>query len=192
MGVKVMDREDADLASRFRDGDPDAVRELYRRYAGALLAISRSMLGDPELARDAVQQTFIQAWRAASTFDPERKLSSWLYQICRRVCIDRYRQERRPSAALTATGELVDVSLAGPSMERIWAVYEVRRAIDELPEPERVVMRLSHLDGQSYSEIADRLGVPLGTVKSRAFRAHERLTISLAHLRDAATGMETN
>src|SRR5215207_9731229 len=80
------------LAWRFRSGDADAVREVYRLYSGRLHAVARSMLGDPSQIDDAVQQTFLQAWRSAKSFDAERSLSAWLYAICRRVCIDEYRK----------------------------------------------------------------------------------------------------
>src|SRR4029450_8654040 len=120
MSTASIDRDDHDLAVRFRDGDPDAIREVYRRYSGPMFALSRTLLADNDHAKDAVQQTFLQAWRAADRFDPERSLSAWLHQICRRVCIDRYRRERRSRAAITSTGSVDDVSTEGPSMEQTW------------------------------------------------------------------------
>src|SRR5690349_5883567 len=80
--------DDADLGQRFRDGDPDAIRELYRRFSRPLLTVALRHLYDAEQAKDAVQQTFLQAWRGAGRFDPDRALAPWLFQICRRVCID--------------------------------------------------------------------------------------------------------
>jgi RNA polymerase sigma-70 factor (ECF subfamily) len=187
MGTATIERHDYDLAVRFRDGDPEAIREVYRVFSGPVFALCRSMLADSEHARDAVQQTFLQAWRAADRFDPQRPLSAWLYKICRRVCIDRYRRERRATEALTTTGSLADVATDGPSLERTWTTWEVRRAIDCLPEPEREIVRLAHLEGWSLSQIAHRLDVPIGTIKSRSHRAHRRLVESLAHL---APGMD--
>src|SRR4051812_39398712 len=87
--------DERDLAVRFRTGDADAVREVYRTYAGRIHVVCRSLLGDPALVDDAVQQTFLQAWRAAARFDAGRPLSAWLYAIARRVCIDEYRKARR-------------------------------------------------------------------------------------------------
>src|SRR5262245_7506493 len=92
MSETGIDGADRELSLRFHRGDPDAIREVYGRYAGPLFTLSRSMLGNRIEAEDAVQQTFLQAWRGAARFDPERPLSSWLYQICRRVCIDSYRR----------------------------------------------------------------------------------------------------
>jgi len=184
--------DDHDLAVRFRNGDEHAVREVYERFAGPLFTLSRSKLADREDAHDAVQQTFLQAWRAAGRYDPDRPLSAWLYQICRRVCIDGYRQSRRAeniTAAVTAetatsTGE---ISTIGATMEQTWTVWEMRRAVDELPAHERVIVRLADLEGWSLPEIAAHLGIPVGTVKSRSFRAHRHLAKALAHLRPAAS-----
>jgi RNA polymerase sigma-70 factor (ECF subfamily) len=182
MGTTTLDRHDYDMAVRFRNGDADALRDVYRAFSGPVYALCRSMLADKEQARDAVQQTFLQAWRAADRFDPERPLSTWLNMICRRVCIDSYRRDHRALEALTPTGFLNDVSTDGPSIERTWTVWEVRRAVDRLPDTEREIVRLSHLEGWSMSQIADRLDVPIGTVKSRSHRAHRRLVDSLAYL----------
>jgi RNA polymerase sigma-70 factor (ECF subfamily) len=181
MGTATIERYDYELGVRFRDGDADAIREVYRLFSGRVFALCRSMLADNEQARDAVQQTFLQAWRAADRFDPERPLSTWLNMICRRVCIDSYRRDRRALEALTPTGSLTDISTEGPSMERTWTAWEVRRAVDELPDPLREIVRLSHLEGWSLAQIADRLDVPIGTV-SRSHRAHRRLVDSLAYL----------
>jgi RNA polymerase sigma-70 factor (ECF subfamily) len=174
------------LAARLRDGDSDAMNELYRRYSRPLFAIGRSMLADRDRAEDAVQQTLVQAWRAAHTIDPARSLTSWIYTIGRRVCIDLYRRDRRANDALTADGVVSYGAGNVITVEKAWMIAEVRRAVDDLPERERDIVRLSHLLGWSYPEIADHLELPLGTVKSRAFRAHRRLAEVLAEVQDAA------
>jgi RNA polymerase sigma-70 factor (ECF subfamily) len=73
-----------------------------------------------------------------------------------------------------------------PSAEQVYDVWEVRRAVDELPPEERDIVRLQHFDGLTHQEVADRLGIPLGTVKSRSYRAHQRLAGALGHLREGA------
>ncbi len=178
------DADERALARRFRSGDADAVREVYRRYAGRLAAVARSKLSDPAVVDDIVQQTLLQAWRAAGTFDADRPLSTWLYAICRRVCIDEHRRSTRAPAVAAVDGT-IDTAVDGPSLEREWTVWEVRRAIDELPTDEREVVRLASQEDWSLPEIAAHLGLPLGTVKSRSFRAHRRLARALAHLRAA-------
>ncbi|MEM8620357.1 MAG: RNA polymerase sigma factor [Actinomycetota bacterium] len=170
----------SDLVGRFCAGDEDAVREVYERYAGAVSTVARSVVGSGALADEVVQETFVKAWRAASTFDANRDLAPWLYTIARRTAIDTLRRERRP----TTGGHVpeVEVAIEAPAFETTFQQFEVRRALDDLPDGEREVVRLSHLVGLSHPEIAERLGVPVGTVKSRSARAHRRLAAVLAHL----------
>jgi RNA polymerase sigma-70 factor (ECF subfamily) len=175
--------EDADVRRRFRDGDPDAVRVVYAQFARPLYALCRSHLADVEQAKDAVQQTFLQAWRAAPSYDPDRPLAPWLFQIGRRVCIDRYRREKAVAERLDDHERHPALTVAGPSMERSWIVWEVRRAIEELPVDGREVIRLMHLDGYTVEQVAVLLSLPVGTVKSRSFRAHRKLVAMLGHLR---------
>jgi RNA polymerase sigma-70 factor, ECF subfamily len=176
---------DAELAVRFRDGDDEIVRAVYRRYAGPMLSVARACVRDRELAEEAVQQAFLQAWRASGSYDPGRALSSWLFSITRRVCIDLYRRERRQAVVMDADDLPATVSAddVGLSVERAWQAWEVRQALDVLGDGEREVVRLSHLEGLSLPETAERLGIPVGTVKSRSHRAYRRLGEELRHLR---------
>jgi RNA polymerase sigma-70 factor, ECF subfamily len=177
-------RDDRELGRRFKNGEPDAVRELYARYSRPLYALSRTHLADREQAREAVQQTFLQAWRAAASFDAERPLAPWLFQICRHVCIDQYRREKQPPDRLDGHEHHPALTIAGPSIERSWVVWEVRRAIDLLPADSRQIIRLMHLEGWTVEQVARHLDLPIGTVKSRSFRAHKRLVVTLGHLRE--------
>jgi RNA polymerase sigma factor (sigma-70 family) len=177
-----------DVPAGFRDGDHDAVRLVYREYGRMVFAISYRVLGRRELAEEATQQTFVQAWRGSQSFDPARELGPWLATIARRVAIDVHRREARRGAR-----PLDDIAAADPavvtlppSAQAIEEVSEVRRAIDDLAPDEREVVRLQHLDGLTQTEIADRLGIPLGTVKSRSHRAHRQLAARLGHLRGEA------
>jgi RNA polymerase sigma factor (sigma-70 family) len=177
---------DSAVMERFRTGDDDAVRALYQQYGRLVFTIAVRILGDRQLAEDAAQQTFLQAWRAASTFEPGRDPAPWLATITRRVAIDMQRsQARRPVASLevTSADEPALVSLP-PSAEAIWETWQVRAAIDALQPEEREVVRLQHLEGHSQSEIAKQLGLAIGTVKSRSFRAHQHLANRLKHLRE--------
>jgi RNA polymerase sigma-70 factor (ECF subfamily) len=172
-----VDRETLD---RFRQGDETAVKAVYQRYAGPVFSVALSLLGDPDMAADVTQQTFIKAWRAASTYDPERSLGPWIYAIARRTAIDAHR--RRSSRDLPMTTEPATI---GEGLETAWEVFEVRLALEQLPEDEREVIRLSHLEGLTHSEIASVLDIPVGTVKSRSHRAHRRLHGLLKHLEEA-------
>jgi RNA polymerase sigma-70 factor (ECF subfamily) len=161
---------DREVLERFRLGDEAAVKAVYDRFGGPVFALSMSILGEHGLAADATQQTFIKAWRAASTYDAERSFSPWIYAIARRTAIDLYRKRSR----LVVSDE-VDLVSFPPGLETVWEVFEVRSALDRLPDEERQVVKLSHFEGLTHVEIAARLDIPVGTVKSRSHRAHKRL-----------------
>ncbi|MBO9523736.1 MAG: sigma-70 family RNA polymerase sigma factor [Nocardioidaceae bacterium] len=181
--MNVVRDDDADLAARFASGEAEATRALYRAYGRLVYAVAFKVLGDPALAEDATQQAFLQAWRAADRFDPGRPIGPWLVSIGRRAAIDVYRREKRHRAvSMDDAVELVPAVLP-PSADQISDVWEVRRALDRLPDNDRELLRLQHFDDLSHSEIAVRLDIPVGTVKSRTHRAHRRLLDLLAHLR---------
>jgi RNA polymerase sigma-70 factor (ECF subfamily) len=171
---------DREVLERFRLGDEAAVKAVYDRFGGPVFAVSMSILGEHGLAADATQQTFIKAWRAASTYDPERNFGPWIYAIARRTAIDLYRKRSR----LVVSDE-VDLVTFPPGLETVWEVFEVRSALDRLPDDERQVVKLSHFDGFTHVEIAERLDIPVGTVKSRSHRAHRRLVEMLKHVEEA-------
>ncbi len=171
------------LASRFQQGDESALNEMYRLYSGPMFVTALSLVGDRELAAEAVQQAFVQAWRASSSFDTSRELQPWLYAITRRTAIDAYRRSRRfagmvPFAAVSESS----LSLDPPSIEAIWQAWQVRRALDQLPQDEHEVLRLAYYNSLTQSEISSHLKVPLGTVKSRTARAQRRMMQLLVHL----------
>lgn len=174
-----MQSVDRELLEMFRVGDEGAVKAVYERFRGPVFAIAISILRDRDLAADATQQTFIKAWRAASTYDADRPIKPWIYAIARRTAIDIYRKTSRIVA-----DDQVDHVTIPPGLETAWEVFEVRAAVDELPDEERQVIKLSHFDGLSHQEIAEHIGIPLGTVKSRSYRAHRRLIELLKHLEE--------
>jgi RNA polymerase sigma-70 factor (ECF subfamily) len=169
----------------FRRGESDAVRTLYRQYGHLVFAVAYRVLGRRELAEEAAQQTFVNAWRAADRIDVDRDPASWLATIAKRAAIDIYRREARRATrpmAEVADHDRAIVSLP-PDVDALDAVWQVRRAIAALPADEASIVRLQHLDGMTHTEIADKLGVALGTVKSRSHRAHRKLAGLLGHLR---------
>jgi RNA polymerase sigma-70 factor (ECF subfamily) len=185
--VRAVVADDADLAARFAVGDAETVRALYQRYGGLVFAIAYKVLGDVGLAEDATQQTFVQAWCAASTFDRTRALGPWLATIARRAAIDLFRRERRHRGHFNL--DVADPALISPppSPEQISDVWEVRQAMQHLPEMDRELIRLQHYGELTHTEIAQQLAVPLGTVKSRSYRAHRRL----AELLGSRAGADT-
>lgn len=183
LGVRYLWSMDESLLTAFRAGDPDAIRAVYTEFAGPVATVARSVVGNDHLVDDIVQQTFTKAWQAAQSFDPSRRFAPWLYSIARHTAIDAARAERRPTRGDHEPETDVAVKPA-VSMEQTWEAYEVRRAVETLPPEEQQVVKLSHTLRLTHPEIAEHLGIPLGTVKSRSHRAHRRLLAALAHLRN--------
>ncbi len=173
-------------AAGFRAGEPDAVRAVYHAYGRQVFMVAQRVLGNRSLAEEATQQCFVQAWRASATFEPGREFAPWLATIARRVAIDIHRREaRRPTSQLDDASELHAALISmQPSADEISDAWAVRAAIDALPSAEREIVRLQHLGQLTHPEIAQQLQIPLGTVKSRSYRAHRMLAAMLGHLRD--------
>lgn len=176
------DEVGADMAQRFRRGDADAVRAVYRAYAGSVTAVATAIMPTHDGAAEVVQQTFVKAWRASHRFDPSRDMGPWLRTIARRTAIDAMKASaRRPTAALSDVAEPAAPDVA---YDAGLLAGEVRDALDNLPDDEREVVRLAYLVGLTHTEIASRLEIPVGTVKSRSNRAHRRLAQELRGLRE--------
>lgn len=176
------------LAVRFRDGDAESVRELYRLTGRAAYAVAYRVLGNKVMAEDAVQQAFLSAWRSREHLDPTRGIRLWLFAIVKRAALDVHRREQ-----LRAHGSVEDASAHPalvhdpPGIEQAWEAWRVREAVQRLPDDERELVRLHHFVGLTHNEIAEKLNVPIGTVKSRSHRAHHRLATDLRALKDVTT-----
>jgi RNA polymerase sigma factor (sigma-70 family) len=177
---------DRGVRTRFREGDPAAVRAVYRDYGRLVYAVAYRILGNPGLAEEATQQAFLKAWRAAESLDATREIGPWLATIARRVAIDVYRREAVRAADPLDSVEPSDPALMSSpeSAEAAYEIWEVRQAVAGLPPDEQEVVRLQHFAGLTHAQIAERLKLAVGTVKSRSFRAHRRLAARLAHLRE--------
>ncbi len=172
-------RTDAELLALVASGDHGAFEELHRRYARSVLGIALRRIGDRGRAEDATQDTFTRIWRSASRFDPSRgQATAWLFTVARNAIVDGLR--RRPEATIADPPELPDT---GPrpddAAEREWVSWRVHRALEILPRHEQELVELAYWSGLSQSEIAERLGLPLGTVKTRTRSALRRLADEL-------------
>jgi RNA polymerase sigma factor (sigma-70 family) len=169
---------DEEVLARVARADEDALSELYDRFGRVAYGLALRILREPALAQDAVQDAMLSAWRTAASFDPLRgKASTWLLTLVHRRAVDLVRREDRRRAQ-----PLDDVPIAsGEATDATAAVREKRRAVQaalaQLPSEQREALELAYYGGLSQSKLAERLGVPLGTVKSRTFAA-------LANLRD--------
>ncbi len=169
----------------FRRGDADAVRELYREYGRMVYAVAHHVLRRRDLADDAVQQTFVRAWQAADRIDVDRDPAPWLATIAKHVAIDISRYEDRHRGTPLADEDWRDgvAVTVPPDLGVVDLVWRVRRAIDALPPKLTDIVRMQHLDGMTQPEIAEKLGLAVGTVKSRSHRAHRILELQLQSLR---------
>ena len=155
--------------------DANAFAELVRRYQGRLYRLAYRMLGNAEEAQDATQEAFLRAYRALSSFRMDASFSPWMYRITTNVCLDMLRS-RRPQASLDESPldppAALSVEGAVAERERLRAVAE---AVGRLPVGLRTVFLLRHEAELSYEEIAQTLGLPLNTVRTRLFRARNAL-----------------
>jgi RNA polymerase sigma-70 factor (ECF subfamily) len=179
-----MPSDDAELMERLRsDPTGEALRALYRTYAGELLGFALNALSDRETAEEIVQETFTRAWRHADSYDAARgSVRTWLYQIARHAIID---ARRRASARPTLVGaELDDVSgaVGGDAIDQAMLGWQVAAALDRLSPEHRQVIRLAHVRGMSVREIAEACGLPEGTVKSRTWYALRSLRLVLEEM----------
>lgn len=174
---------DPDTIAAFRAGDLDALARLCDGYRRAVWAVALTVLRDPHLAEDAAQETFLRIWRARASFDPGRRFTPWLMTVARRTAIDVHRREALPHRGGHEPEQ--DVAIPPPDLDRIWEESQIRLAVDRLNEQERQVVLMAHFQGMKYPDIAATLRIPLGTVKTRAWRAHRRLAVMLEHLIDA-------
>jgi RNA polymerase sigma-70 factor (ECF subfamily) len=171
---------DDELIAAIGRGDEEALAELYDRYGRVAYGLALRILRDPALAQDAVQDAFLAAWRTAAAFDPARgKASTWLLTLVHRRAVDVVRREQRRRAEVLDDAPVA----AGAETDEEAIVREERRrvqaALTTLTDNEREAIELAYYGGLSQSEIAERLGVPLGTVKSRMFAGLSRLRATL-------------
>jgi RNA polymerase sigma-70 factor, ECF subfamily len=175
---------DAQLMERLQaDATGEALRALYRAYAGELLGFALNALGERGAAEEIVQEVFTRAWRHADRYDPARgSVRTWLYQIARHAIIDvRRRASARPS--LAPGGEpLLDAAASRDSIEQAMLGWQVAAALERLTPEHRQMIRLAHFQGMSVREIAERCELPVGTVKSRTWYALRSLRLVLEEM----------
>jgi RNA polymerase sigma-70 factor (ECF subfamily) len=167
-----------DLAARLRRRDPAAVEELHDRYGGVVFGYLVRVLGDRGTAEDVHQQVFLEVWQRGRSYDPARGgPGTWIMTIARSRAIDQLRRRvpepRDPEASLALMED--PSSDVAELFDRWW----LAAVLADLPEQEERVLRMRFAEGLSQVEIADALGVPLGTVKSRMARGLERLRATM-------------
>jgi RNA polymerase sigma-70 factor (ECF subfamily) len=171
------DSDDRSLLERIRGGDAGGAGELFERYAPALLKFADRMLGNRDSAEEVTQEVFVKVISRAHQYDGRAAVSSWLFAIAANACRDRRRRDRR--AAVVPLDSVADLPARGEGAESRMAGRErraaVRRALEELSEEQREALVLARYHGLPYAEIAGVLGISVGAVKTRIFRAVENL-----------------
>jgi RNA polymerase sigma-70 factor (ECF subfamily) len=199
------DPTDDELIARARDGDHEAFRVLVERHQGRLFRLAARVLRDQDLARDAVQDAFLKAYVSLRRFEGRSSFYTWLYRLTLNVCLDMRRRSKSDRTVEWNDAQLPDGSLPGESisagadaapagpdveLERAEIRDRVSQAIDELPQEARETLLLREVDGLSYAEIAETLGIPRGTVMSRLHYARKRVQKLLVAAGIVAEGAE--
>ena len=171
------------LLARIASGDRMAFSELYDRYASAVYGACLRVLREQQAAEDAAQEAFAAVWRHAGAFDSARGAAgAWIGRVARNAALDANRRR-----ALRVTAPEVDPVDEGSTPEELAIAadeaFRLRLALETLPERERIVLGLAYSDGFTQSEIAEHLGLPLGTVKTRTRSGLARLAEHLERTR---------
>lgn len=184
--------DDAGLVARVADGDERALGVLHDRHARLAVAVASRLLRDPETAHEVVQDAFLDLWRTAPTYDGDRSLvTTWLVRLVRLRAIDRIRRDgalRRGTGAVGADVAEAAALAADDDVERdvqhAARSERIRVALDSLPPEQRHVVELAFLAGLTHAELAERLGLPIGTIKTRCMRGLAKLATLLADERE--------
>jgi RNA polymerase sigma factor (sigma-70 family) len=180
--VDAMHLSDEALVAQIARGDDDALGAFYDRFGRIVYSLALRVVRDAQLAEEATQEAFLAVWRTAGDFRASRgSARTWLLTIAHRRAVDRVRFEQRRVVGNEPFDEGTEREMrefAASAEDEAWVVFErerLVRALRQIPDGEREVIELAYFDGYTQSELADRLGLPLGTVKRRTFTGLGRL-----------------
>lgn len=173
--------QDAELLARVLGGDHEAFGEIMRNHEDRVFSVCLRIMGNRELALDATQETFLTAFRKAGQFKGKSALGTWIYRIAVNTCYDHLRKlKRRRTDPLPEHHEPSD-DAAADAMEAASLRPEIERALASIPDDFRVAVVLSDIEGMGLPDVAELLGIPVGTVKSRVFRGRRLLAQELGN-----------
>ena len=181
------DAQDQELVARLRAGDEEAFRSLFDRYASTAKALALRIVRQAQLAEEIVQEVFLAVWRSPDGYDGARgSVRSWLMGMVHHRAVDAVRREeaqrRRADSVAAEARDETTADHADEVVEAIGRPEErrvVRAALDELPAEQREVLELMYFDGLTQTQVAEKTGLPLGTVKSRTLLGMRRMRSSL-------------
>jgi RNA polymerase sigma-70 factor (ECF subfamily) len=191
--MQISDATDSELVTRVLGGDKNAYRPLVERYQNRIHALVYGMLRDAEEARDITQNAFIKAYQNLASFRIESSFYTWLYRIAMNLAIDQCRMVKRrrtssfeeSSASRDDDGQILELHHTDSphkALQRKQTQERIFAAMEDLTEEQREVVLLREVEGLSYKEIAEAMGIPEGTVMSRLFYARKKLQTSLTAL----------
>ena len=168
-----VERQRGELLSAVAEGNTDALGQLYDMFERPVFSVALRTVSDRQRAEEVVQDTFLKIWRNAKRFDPAKGVAgAWIFTIAKRAAIDISRRELRNPVP----SELGDDETATPdASEELDSTWRVNLALASLPEDQREVIDLFVISGYTHAEVAQRLGIPLGTVKTRIYSGLKRL-----------------
>lgn len=186
LGVKLTLLDDGILLNLISHAQEDALSELYDRYSALIYSVAMNTLSDQALAEEITQDVFVRVWERAGTYRNEQgSVATWLASIARNRAIDIFRQNRARHTNLNTSWEAAE-NLDLPASQNVeeevdlaQRVQYVRWAVAQLPEEQRSALSLAYFQGLTHPEIAQKLGEPLGTVKTRIRLAMEKLRVLL-------------
>lgn len=185
--------DDATVLRQIASKDPRGIELLYDRYGGIAFALAYRLLGERGSAEDVVQEAFLNIWRQGATYDTRRgTVRTWLLTIVHHRAIDHMRSTRSKSSADTVIDDAMPLPGKADTLSEVVQGLEaerIRQAMASLPPEQRQVIDLAYFAGFTHAEIAQRIGIPLGTVKGRMRLALDKLRDSL-RIPDAVDGME--
>jgi RNA polymerase sigma-70 factor (ECF subfamily) len=181
--------DDLKAIQKCNAGDADAFTYLVRKYQAEAIGHAVAILGNLEDARDAVQDAFLITYKSLKRFDPSRKFYPWLYTILRNRCFKMLESRQKQTATTVSEVELLAQPAKNSSNVKL-AVVE--RVLHELSPEDRELLTLKYLDGLRYNELAERFGVPEGTIMSRLYYARERFREKVVRIQNRLDGEEMN
>lgn len=184
-----MKENDSDLINRAKSGDSKSYDKLLKKYKNSVYSLVLRMVRNSQEAEDLTQEAFIKAFNSLASFNEEYAFSTWLYKIATNNCIDFFRKRKLQTYSLDKPIQYKDSEIQheipDPDLNPEKSIMATERnklikeAINKLPEKYHRAIVLRHSEEKSYEEIAEILGLPLGTVKARIFRAREMLNKTL-------------
>ena len=188
----MSDRQtEAEIIEACKQGDRDAFRDLFETHKDRVYTIAFHYGGDEAMAHDVTQQVFLKLFTSINQFHESSQFTTWLYRIVANACTDEHRKRRRfvPFSPEIEVRTMVGKSSQEETYHRRQVADSVRGAIGELTPKLRLPILLKYVEGLSYDEIAEALGISIGTVSSRLNRGHKMLARKLGHLRgEVASG----